>query len=187
MRRREFMKSGVVGLAAATGVLGSQTAAFGQARGAVDADALARSARKHFIPGKRTCVETMLLAGCEQLGIKSELIPDIGLGLGGGVGLRGKTCGGILGAAMVISLRVSQIEPDYANKKKLCFHSTAALFNAFRDKHGATDCRTLCGLDLTTPEGVKELMTRVKEQKCVAFIDTAARLLGNTLESLEKG
>jgi C_GCAxxG_C_C family probable redox protein len=184
MERREFLKSslkmGAV-IVAGSALVNSPASAVQKAATPMDPDSVAEAALKHFLPGKKTCVESMLLAGADALGIESPLIPDIGLGIAGGVGLQGRTCGAILGAAMVASILMGQKESDYDKKKKAALGAAAKIFNEFEKKHGTTDCRKLTGLDLTTPEGKAKLKASVKQETCSQFVDTGARLLAEIL------
>lgn len=137
-----------------------------------------------FLAGKKTCCEAITTAGCECIGIKSDIIPDISLGLAGGVGLQGNVCGVISGSAMVISLAVAKKESDYKKKKMLVLEAAARLYKDFEKEHGSTNCRTLCGLDLTTPEGKKAFEESVKKDKCSKFVATATKLLAKELQGI---
>jgi len=191
MERREFLQAvGAMGLAATTGLAVSRIVSGGEEAEMsppvpfppkIDAEKVRKAALRAFLPEKKTCAESMLTAGCEALGLRSPLVPDIGLGLAGGVGLQGETCGAILGAAMVLSLTVAGREPDYAKKKQRVFAAAGKLFKDFQKVHGDTRCRKLCGLDLTTPEGRKALEGGVKAKTCAKFVETAARLLAEAM------
>ena len=95
MKRRVFLKasmSGVLPASAVCALRGAARAAESQAGCAeIDSEGMAKAAREHFMDGKRACSESILLAGCQALGIQSELVPDVALGLAGGIGLQGKT------------------------------------------------------------------------------------------------
>ena len=167
MRRRQFLETCAASLAA-VGSLG-EAPAVGGAEGSAEkpalADRMATSAREHFLAGKRTCCESILMAGCETLDIKSALVPDIALGLAGGVGLQGDTCGVLTSAAMVVSLAIARKETEYAAKMKRTVQAAGRVHAEFKRQFGSTYCRTLCGLDLTTEEGRKKLAERVKAEK----------------------
>jgi len=187
MRRRDFLKTGLAGTMALTGAgLLTRQALSQEASDASadDPDALAAAAVEHFIPGKRTCGESIVAAGAQALGIESELIPDIALGLAGGVGRQGETCGVITGAAVVLGLAAGQKESDYSKKKARALGAAGAFCRQFKQSFGATDCRALCGLDLTTPEGRKELKERVKVAKCRRFVEQGARTLAGQLRDV---
>lgn len=124
------------------------------------------------------------MAGCEVLDIQSDLVPDIALGLAGGVGLQGETCGVITGSAMVLSLAVATEETEYAKKKMRTLEGVGRLHRAFRDQFGHTECRSLSGLDLTTPQGRQTLVQSVKAHKCSKCVKAGAELLAKELQSI---
>jgi len=129
-------------------------------------------------------IAPILMAGCEALGIDSDLIPDIGMGLSGGIGLQGKTCGILTGSAMVLSLAVAQKETQFARKRGRTFAVVGSYCRAFEKECGGTDCRTLCGLDLTTREGIRKLMQSVKADKCARLLKKGAGLLAKELQTV---
>ena len=119
-----------------------------------DPDCMARRAFDHFVRDDLTCGEAILLAGCEEMGVQSDVIPDIALAFCGGMGLTGRTCGALTGAMLVIGIAAGRVEKDYAKKLEMSIETGALMISRFREAHKADDCRTLCGLDLTTPKGL---------------------------------
>jgi C_GCAxxG_C_C family probable redox protein len=185
MNRREFCRTSLGGLAATALGVSAATGAVGDREVEhVDPERLAKRALEYFLPGKRTCGESLLAAGCEEMGIRSEMIPDIALGLGGGIGRRGHTCGVITGSALALGLASLRRFGDYAKRKSVVMEGTDELSREFEKQFGATDCRTLCGLDLTTPEGRRELAQRVKRQTCGRFVAQGARMLADRLNEM---
>lgn len=187
MKRRAFLDRCALGFTFAAGSLVTLRTAGAAEKAApceIDAEKLAERAYEHFIPGKRTCGESILMAGCEALEIESDLIPDIALGLAGGVGLQGETCGIVTSSAMVLSLAVAAKETEYPKKKMQTLQAVGRFRCAFQKECGHTDCRSLSGLDLTKPEDRKKLMESVKSQTCAKFVKTGARLLAHELRSL---
>jgi len=185
MKRREFLTSCVTGVtvsAASLPLLSITHAGIKEGKRNIDPDKLYQTAHQHFIPGKLTCCESILMAGCELLDVKSDLVPDVALGLAGGIGLQGKTCGVITGCAMVLSLAIAQREKEYPKKKMATLQAVGRIYNAFKERLGSTECRTLCGLDLTTPEGRKKLQESIKEQTCTKFVQVGSELLAIELE-----
>jgi len=195
MERRDFLKASAAALAGAAGARALPASAATKKieiepeiepePKPIDAEILSKAAVEHFLPGGRTCAEALLMAGCEALGVKSELIPDIGLGLGGGIGLLGKTCGVVTGAVMVLGVAVGRKEPDYAKRKKEVFQVVQGFCRSFQKESGTVECRKLCGLDLTTPEGRKALRESVKADKCKKLVERGARMLAESLLRLE--
>ena len=187
MKRRKFLKTYMARMAVGAASLPLlQTAYAGEQKTerVIDVDKFCERAYEQFIPGKRTCCESILMTGCEVLAIQSELVPDIALGLAGGVGLQGEICGVLTACALVLSLAVAQKEMEYPEKKMRTLQAAGRVHNGFKKQFGKTDCRSLCGLDLTTPEGRKKLEEIVKEQTCTKFVQAACELLARELQNL---
>jgi len=187
MKRREFLRTCVTGAtvgAASSRLLPTVHASTGEGKRNINPEKLSETAYQQFIPGKLTCCESILMSGCEALGVKSDLVPDIALGLAGGIGLQGKTCGVLTGCALVLSLAIAQREKEYAKKKMATLQAVGRIYDAFKGRVGSTECRTLCGLDLTTPEGRKKLQESVKEQTCTRFVQVGSELLATELHKL---
>jgi Putative redox-active protein (C_GCAxxG_C_C) len=63
------------------------------------------------------CCETVLITLAEQIGIKSNLIPRIGTGIGAGVPLNGLLCGSISGVVMIIGIEQGRDNPEMTLQK----------------------------------------------------------------------
>ena len=85
---------------------------------------------------------------------------------------------------MVLSLAIAQREREYPKKKMATLQAVGRIYNAFKEQAGSTECRTLCGLDLTTPEGRKMLQESVKEETCTKFVKIGSELLAKELEKV---
>jgi len=99
----------------------------------------------------------VLLAVCQEFGIDEKVDPAIANLFAGGIGNTGSVCGAVAGATMAIGLvkgRGEGMEQSMAN---------LALAQEFRRRYEAEmetiNCRELTGLDLTTQEGLAQLMT----------------------------
>ena len=184
MRRREFLNRCAVATTLATGpVMGrakaSQTTKSGA--GEIDVEAVAKSAVTHLTVDKYACSESVLLAGCESLGIECKLVPDIAAGLAGGIGLQGDTCGVVTGAAMAISLAVAAKETDREAKRKKSLEAVGRFHQAFKKEFGDSRCRILSGFDLTTPEGREGLK---KSKKCARVVKRGAEFMARELKRI---
>ena len=192
MNRRNFLRTSAAGLAA-TGLFISgneaQAVEDNKPRGPLkspEAEVFAKAAYQHFIPGKKTCSEAVLLGCCEALGIESPLVPDIALGMGGGVGLQGHICGIVTGGIMVTGLVVGSREADYSKKKMRVLAASGRFLQGFEKEYRTVACRRICGLDLTTPEGREKLEGSVKAEKCAPVIQACARRLSEILREDEE-
>jgi len=187
MKRREFLRTCVTEVtvgAASLPLLPTADTSIEERKRNIDPDKLSETAYQQFIPGKLPCCESILIAGCEALDIRSDLVPDLALGLAGGIGLQGNTCGVITGCAIALSLAIAQREKEYPKKKMTTLQAVGRIYDAFKEQLGSTECQTLCGLDLTKPEGRKKLQESVKEQICTKFIQVGSELLAKELEKV---
>lgn len=118
---------------------------------------------------------------CQEFGIENEMIPRIATCFAGGIGNTGATCGAVSGAVMAIGLKRERGETMEE------FLGTLAVVQEFRRRFEATmktiNCRELTGLDLSTPEGIKELMkSDIPQAVCLPAVGTAYRLVVDLLK-----
>jgi len=73
--------------------------------------------------------------------------------LNGGVAYSGGLCGAITGAALAVGMLAERRIADHVAAKRVARELVAETLDAFRDEHGAVDCRDLIGYDLRTPGG----------------------------------
>ncbi|HYA22330.1 MAG TPA: C-GCAxxG-C-C family protein [Thermoproteota archaeon] len=119
------------------------------------------------------CCESVLLTLAEYLGVESNLVPRIATCVGAGFSLNGLTCGTISGAAMAIGLkhgRNSNVESPQTAWRK-----TDEFIEIFREKWGAVTCRELTGLNVKTPEGMKEYLRSVHDYACTDRVRFAVK------------
>jgi len=110
------------------------------------------------------CCESVLLALKDHLDADPKLIPKIGTGLGAGVSLNGLLCGSISSVAIVIGIKYGRNSPE--ENPKLAWNMVDKYVAEFKDRFGNVNCRQLTGLDLKTPEGLKEYYAKVHDYAC---------------------
>lgn len=118
---------------------------------------------------------------CQDFDIESEVIPRIASGFAGGIGNTGAVCGAVIGAVMAIGLmqkKAESIEETFAN---------LAVAQEFRRRYEAEmetiSCRELTGLDLTTEEGLEQLMSSEEAQAaCFTSVGVAYRVVTDLLK-----
>jgi len=127
------------------------------------------------------CCESVLLTLTGYLGTDSELIPKIGTAIGAGVSLNGLLCGCISGVAMAIGIKYgrSNSEEDPGPVWKMMDEYVAA----FKERFGHVNCRQLTGLNLKTPEGLREYFERVHDHECTERLKFAVE---KAVEILDK-
>jgi C_GCAxxG_C_C family probable redox protein len=100
------------------------------------------------------CSEGVLMAFCQELGIKNDLIPRIATPLAGGMAGAGEVCGAVVGALMCIGIKHGRDEVGQPEDKAL--QLAGKFLRAFHKEMGSLRCRDLTGIDLTTPEGLAQ-------------------------------
>jgi len=119
---------------------------------------------------------------CQEYNIESDIIPRIATCFGGGIGNSGNVCGAVIGAVIAIGLvrkKSTSIEEWLENA------AVARTFcQRFEEEMGAINCRELTKLDLTSPDGLEDLMdSEVAMTVCFPAVATAFQI---TMELLQK-
>lgn len=94
------------------------------------------------------------MAVCKEMGIESPLIPRIATPFAGGMAGSGEVCGAVVGALMAIGVIHGRDEVGQPDGE--AHRLGAEVLRAFREEMGAVCCRELTGMDLSTPEGLKQ-------------------------------
>ncbi|MDH5754234.1 MAG: C-GCAxxG-C-C family protein [Candidatus Bathyarchaeota archaeon] len=126
------------------------------------------------------CCESVLLTLTEYLGIKSELIPKIATGIGAVFSLNGFTCGSISSAVMAIGIKCGR-ETSTENSQ-IIWSKVDKFIEAFKQTWGAVTCRQLTGLNVKTPEDMKEYLKSVHDYACTARVKFAVKKAIELLE-----
>jgi C_GCAxxG_C_C family probable redox protein len=99
------------------------------------------------------CAETAFVVLKEAFGLPDPADSSAAMALNGGVAYSGATCGAVTGAAMAVGqLAASRID-DRRVAKRVARELTAELLVAFEVEFGATGCRALTGVDMSTDDG----------------------------------
>ena len=99
-----------------------------------------------------SCAEALLIAYGPGLGLSPALSFKLASGFGGGMGLRGDTCGVVTAAYMIIGLKCGAAKVNDAYSRQLSYETVAAFGERFESLHGSTQCRELTGeADITDP------------------------------------
>jgi C_GCAxxG_C_C family probable redox protein len=118
----------------------------------VDAVALARA---YYLDARHQfgCAETAFMVLKAAYGVDDPMDPAPAIALNGGVAYSGGLCGAITGAALAVGMLAERRIADHAAAKHVARTLVAGTLDAFRDEHGAVDCRDLIGCDLRAPGG----------------------------------
>lgn len=122
-----------------------------------------------------------MLAVCQEFEIKSEIIPRIASGFGGGIGNSGAVCGAVIGAVMALGLKM---ERGDTVEDWLRLAAVAREFRRrFEAEKGTINCRELTGADLTTEEGRERFINSDKLKTiCVPAAGVAYKLVMDLLK-----
>jgi C_GCAxxG_C_C family probable redox protein len=146
----------------------------------LSAETLGKRAAQLHLKGYN-CAQTVLLVLYEYMypEAKSELIPKVATGLGGGIGRCGNICGALTGAVLAVGLKygANEIDPD---AKALSYAKTQMLFHKFEVRYGSVNCLSLIKHDLSTAEG----FAKAKEEK--TFENICSQLIKSVVANFLK-
>lgn len=119
------------------------------------------------------CAESVLLALSEYFEARSDLIPRIATAIGAGVSLNGLLCGSVSGVALIMGIKFGRDKKEESPEQ--VWNLMSDYLRAFQERFGHMNCCELTGLDLKTPEGLKEYFTTVHDYYCVERVKFAVR------------
>jgi C_GCAxxG_C_C family probable redox protein len=140
-------------------------------------EALAQKAVQRF-EGGFNCAQSVLLTLYEHLEPegKSELIPKIAAGFGGGIGRCGSVCGALTGSIMAVGIKYAPNE-EGAEKRAKAYANARALYQQFEKQQGTVFCRDLIKYDLSNPQE----LAKARQEK--AFEKVCAKLIKSAVEN----
>ena len=101
---------------------------------------------------------------------------------GAGMARTGETCGAVTGALMVIGLRRAKVRPDDDASRELAYSLAQEFMETFRERNGSLLCRDLLGVDVSTPEGMKEVRKKdLFATVCTKFVRDAGEIIEEIL------
>jgi len=122
----------------------------------------------------------------QELGIESPAVPRIATPFGGGIAGMGSVCGAVVGAVMAIGLKRGREEPEQPRGQ--AYGPAQQFYRRFQQEMGSTTCRELTGIDLSTPEGLKQLYSSdVPQRVCLPAVAAGYRLALAVLRESEEG
>lgn len=102
------------------------------------AEAVARKAS-----GRYNCAQAVACTYCEGTGLDEETLRDVAHAFGTGMGCMEGTCGALVGAGVVLSLR--------RRNRAAAMKGMRVLMERFAQRNGATLCRELKGIGTGCP------------------------------------
>jgi C_GCAxxG_C_C family probable redox protein len=126
------------------------------------------------------CAETAFMTLKGTYGLDDPTDSSAAMAFNGGIAYSGGPCGAITGAALAVGMLAEQRIDDHKEAKLVARELVHGTMEAFREEHGAVDCRALIGYDLRAP-GQHEafLESNLWRERCAAQIRTVvAHLAG---------
>ena len=131
--------------------------------------------------GGCACSQAVLGAFAPRFGMDTGQALRVSTCFAGGM-RRAETCGAVTGALMVIGLATAGDGCRTADGRGPAYATGAAFTDAFRLAHGALECRTLLGCDVTTEDGKRFATERnLTKTLCPQFVRSAAEWLDTSL------
>ena len=128
------------------------------------------------------CAESVLLAiAKDALEIKSDLIPKIATGFGGGISRQGYVCGAVSGAVMGFGLKYGRNSTEELRAKT--YNRVVEFYKQFQKRFGSIVCKELSGCDLSIIEGVRKFREEnVHEAKCRYFVSSSIEIFMSLID-----
>jgi C_GCAxxG_C_C family probable redox protein len=116
-----------------------------------------------------------------EIEIEEDVIRRIAFGFAGGLGNTGAVCGAVCGAVMAIGLKRGRANNM---EEALCELAVVREFRRrFEAEMNTISCRELTGVDLTTEEGLEQLMNSdIPQTVCFPAVGAAYRLVVDLLK-----
>ncbi len=116
----------------------------------------------------------------DYLKVDSDVVPKLGTAIGAGVSLNGLLCGSISSVMLAIGLKYGRTSSK--ENPQPTWDLADQYLSEFRAKFGAFNCRELTGLNVKTPDGLKEYFAKVHDYACADRIRFAVEKGAKILE-----
>jgi C_GCAxxG_C_C family probable redox protein len=127
------------------------------------------------------CSQAILETYAPSMGMSTEMARRVAAAFAGGMGM-GTECGAVTGALMVIGLKYGKIEAEDSSADKKTFDKVAEFVKHFKAMHGHLGCSELLGVDMSTPQGIKEASSKgLFTSHCPKFVYSAGLILDKIL------
>ncbi len=148
----------------------------------MDADKKAALAGENFRSGYN-CAQSVLLAFCEETGLKKEAAARFASSFGGGMGRMREVCGAVSGMFMVAGLLTGYDDPKDRAAKAALYERVRNLAGQFTEKNGSIICRKLLEGVPATGGGApgERTETYYRKRPCTCYVEDAARLVAEAL------
>ena len=119
------------------------------------------------------CAQSVAVAFADEIALDKELVAQLTIGFGGGIGRMREVCGAVCGMAFVISAL-------YKDDKGSIYQRIQEVAEEFRAENGSIVCRELLGLDIKgadSPVPQQRTTEYYKKRPCAELVTQAAEIL----------
>lgn len=132
--------------------------------------------------GDYNCAQAIFSVYSGRLGFDEELAKKIACGFGAGLGRSAGVCGAVTGAFLVLGLKYGMSDPDRQEDKELTYAKVREFISRFEKRCSSINCVDLLGVDISTPEGLREAKERnLMTIECEKIVAKAAVILEELL------
>ena len=127
------------------------------------------------------CAQSVLCAFAEDVGLEKDTTLKIAACFGGGMRC-GEVCGAVTGILMAFGMKYGSTTPNDKTSQLPAYKKSMEFIKRFKEKHGTVLCRELIGMDVGTPDGMKEAVQKglhktVCANAIVSAVEIAEELL----------
>ncbi|KAF5085783.1 putative redox-active protein [anaerobic digester metagenome] len=125
-----------------------------------------------------SCAQAILMAYGPDLDLPESVASRLGSGLGGGIGRSQEVCGAINAAAMMLSMKYGNSQPDDLESKDRAAERVSQFMKQAAAEFGGVTCMRIVGFNMFTPEG-KQKAARLDVHKmiCEHIVTRVAAIL----------
>jgi len=125
-----------------------------------------------------SCSQSVFSAFADPARLDRETALRVAAGFGGGLARSGETCGAVAGAVLALGLARCGTPADDPTAKEAAYPPVREFLARFRALHGSLQCRELLGVDLSTPDGLRQAREQgLIRSRCPDLVRDAARIL----------
>lgn len=124
------------------------------------------------------CAQSVLFTFLEHKGLAFKEAVHFAAGLGGGIGLQGRTCGAATGGVLAIGLLMGQTISNLGDSKNETYRVAMRFLKRFRKEFSSQMCNDLVGLDMADPQQLQSALDKGHfKQTCPKFVEGAIKIL----------
>jgi C_GCAxxG_C_C family probable redox protein len=136
-----------------------------------------QTAKEGFLNGYN-CAQAIISTYGPALGLPKDKALKLATGLGAGLNYKGRTCGAVIGAYIILSLRYGVDNASDTEGKALVRKYIDKFITEFENLYGSTECKNILGADVGNEEELKRLRDEdIFRKHCSIVVEKAAEIL----------